>query len=110
MKRQVQIVGFILGIVSFAGGLADVYMQWLDGGPIHWRVPLILIGTGISLPLLISPFFEWDIGPDPALMDEEQYAQIHSRGGVLGTLTGTVDSGDGHEYSDSDDEGVADRD
>lgn len=105
MKRQVQVAGILLGVISFLGGLADIYMQYVDGGSIQWRVPLILIGTGVGLPLVIFPFFEWDLGPDPALIGEEEYAQLHSGGGFLGNLSGGVGSSEGEGYSGSDSDG-----
>ncbi len=56
MNRAVQTLCYLISAVSLFGGLADIAIQFFNDQEIHWRIPLILIGTGVGLPLIIFPF------------------------------------------------------
>ncbi|AQA17280.1 hypothetical protein BST95_02620 [Halioglobus japonicus] len=104
MKHQLQFAGLLIGLLCLLGGIADVYLQSTQGDIIQWRVPIILIGAGVGLPLVIFPFFEWNREPDPMLLDEEQYAQANLDGGVITGMSGGSDgSGSESDYSGASD-------
>ncbi|WP_444925612.1 hypothetical protein ACJJI4_14515 [Microbulbifer sp. TRSA002] len=69
MKRQVQILCFLISSLSLIGGLSDILIQFLDGEEIRWRIQLILIGVGVVLPTIIFPFYE----PAPEKSNELDY-------------------------------------
>ena len=69
MNRKLQNLCYFIAVVSFLGGLADVAIQYFEGQEIAWRIPLILIGTGAGLPLIIFPFYT----PPPLKEDREDY-------------------------------------
>jgi len=70
-------------------------------------VPLILIGTGVGLPLVIFPFFEFSSEPDVVSMTEEEYIK-HSQESldnhsIMGSIAGDSQGGDysGSDYGDA---------
>jgi len=56
MNRQVRLLGNFFAILLLVGGVADLIIQYLEGNALSWRVPLILMGSGVGLPLIIMPF------------------------------------------------------
>ncbi|WP_444937080.1 hypothetical protein ACJJIW_08240 [Microbulbifer sp. JMSA004] len=66
MKRQVQIFCFLISGLSLIGGFADILIQYLGSEELRWQIPLILIGIGSGLPVIIFPFYE----PAPDKPDE----------------------------------------
>jgi len=47
---------FLCG-VSLVGGLADIAIQLFEGSdPLQWRIPIILVGVGFGLPIILFPF------------------------------------------------------
>ena len=56
--RQVHILGFFISAISVIGGLLDIGIQYFSNGEVQWRIPLIFIGTGVGIPLIIFPFYE----------------------------------------------------
>ncbi len=58
MKRQMQILCFIISGISLVGGLSDILIQLLEGEEVQWRIPLILIGAGAGIPIFMFPFYE----------------------------------------------------
>lgn len=106
MKSKVRFISILVGVCCVLVGIFDLYLQYQDGREIIWRVPIILLGFGIGLPLFITPFtlFETD-DIDTSTMSEEEYIEYSQKnlsGGVLGSITGeNADyDGDGGHYSD----------
>ena len=57
MRRQVQFACYLIAAISFLGGLSDVIVQYLnEAEEIRWRIPIILIGIGLGLPIIMFPF------------------------------------------------------
>jgi hypothetical protein len=69
MNRTFQNLCYFISIISFFGGLADIAVQFFDGQEVSWNVPLILIGTGVGLPIIIFPFYT----PPPPKDDSRDY-------------------------------------
>ena len=104
MKRQVQIMGIVLGFISLIGGLIDIYIQYSNGDSAQWRIPIILIGFGVGLPLFIFPFFEWPGRDNPAPNpSEEEYAQSNLEGGFLSGGHDGSNGSDNHGESGDED-------
>lgn len=57
-----------------------MYIQYSLGENAQWRMPIILIGFGVGLPLFIVPFCDWSASPNTEL-SEEEYAQTNLDGG-----------------------------
>ncbi|MBY6213277.1 hypothetical protein KUV95_17170 [Microbulbifer agarilyticus] len=98
MKRQLQIFGLILGFISLTGGLIDVALQYAQGDSAVWRIPVLLIGFGVGLPLCIIPYFDWSQKTSSATHSSEQeYAQNNLSGGFLAS---NYEAASGAEASD----------
>lgn len=57
MNRIFQNFCYFISVVSLIGGFADLIIQFYEGQEVNWRVPLILIGTGVGIPVIILPFY-----------------------------------------------------
>ncbi len=69
MNRSVQTLCYLISALSVIGGFSDIAVQFFEGQEIHWRIPLILIGTGAGLPIIIFPFYT----PPTPKEDEHDY-------------------------------------
>ena len=57
MRRQIQLACYLISAISFLGGLADVIVQYLnEAEDIKWRIPIVLMGVGLGLPIIMFPF------------------------------------------------------
>lgn len=108
MNRSIQTLCYLISAIALFGGLADVANQFFNDQEIHWRIPLILIGTGVGLPLIIFPFHI----PAPE-QDEDDYDD-NDLSGVYedspGFLSSSSNNGPSSDYDhyDSTDTGGSD--
>ncbi|MEM6583026.1 MAG: hypothetical protein AAF699_17235 [Pseudomonadota bacterium] len=102
MKRQVQIACYLISGLLLFGGIADLVLQYQTGQELQWRVPLILFGTGLGLPLVIFPLFGPLEKPEPDDYDEENVAGIYQsgQGNLMGSKNYAEESSLGSNDSD----------
>ncbi|MEM8498035.1 MAG: hypothetical protein AAF542_08425 [Pseudomonadota bacterium] len=82
MNRMVRNVAHLIAALCFVGGVADVLIQYFEAVEIHWRVPIILMGIGFGLPLVIFPFQSADTPQDSEeVTSEEDYSNHFPEGG-----------------------------
>ncbi|MEP7706799.1 hypothetical protein [Paraglaciecola sp. 25GB23A] len=69
MNRTFQNLCYFISAVSVLGGLADIAVQFFEGQELSWNAPLIHIGIGVGLPIIIFPFYT----PAPPKDDSRVY-------------------------------------
>lgn len=100
MNRSAQTLCYFISALFLIGGLADVGTQFFEGQEIQWRIPLILIGTGVGLPIIIFPFHTPPPNEDEYDYDENDLSNVYQDGpGLLSSLSGS-DSSPTSDYDD----------
>ena len=101
MNRSVQTLCYFISALSLIGGLTDVAIQFFDGQEIHWRIPLILIGAGVGLPIIIFPFYT-PPAPKEDDYDDNDLSNVYQDGtGLMSSSNGDSSGSDYGDYSDA---------
>jgi hypothetical protein len=108
VNRKLQSLCYFIAVLSFFGGLADIAIQYFEGQDIAWRIPIILIGKGVGLPIIIFPFYtpalpkddsrDYDDNDVSKAFPDDDWLNSSSRG----DLSSSSAYGEHGDYGDSD--------
>ncbi|WP_445355574.1 hypothetical protein ACJJI5_03965 [Microbulbifer sp. EKSA008] len=71
MQSVTRGIFFILAFILFIFGVIDVAEQFKAGEEVRWRVPIIFLGFGAGIPLVLFSFPEMFSTESDAYADKE---------------------------------------
>ncbi|WP_413665456.1 hypothetical protein ACG1BZ_09790 [Microbulbifer sp. CNSA002] len=71
MQSVTRGIFFILAFILFISGVIDVAEQFKTGEEVRWRVPIIFLGFGVGIPLVLLSFPEMFSTKSDAYADRE---------------------------------------
>jgi len=94
VRRQLQSLCYFLCAISVVGGVADIVLQFYEGSEVlRWRLPIVLIGVGVGLPIILLPFHVPSDAEDLDYDENDLSSVYQNDNSILSSLAPDSDSG-----------------